>query len=181
MIEAGQLRELLRYDPSTGELSWRRRPDGLFPSAHAAKIWNANFAEGPAFTTKNRGGYFKGMVFRKTYSAHRVIWALVTGSWPSKEIDHINGDRGDNRWANLREATKRENGLNRGPMPGKRYRGVFRRYGLWHARCAGLDGRVRCAYGFASEEEAARAVDRLASQYQGQFFRPNFPTNEVAV
>jgi hypothetical protein len=38
----------------------------------------------------------------KLYRADEVMWAMVTGEWPEGEIDHINGDRGDNRWVNLR-------------------------------------------------------------------------------
>nr|WP_175479900.1 HNH endonuclease signature motif containing protein [Paracoccus homiensis] len=44
--------------------------------------------------------------------AHRVAWAVIHGRWPNGEIDHINGDRSDNRLANLREVTKRENHRN---------------------------------------------------------------------
>lgn len=44
---------------------------------------------------------------------HRFIWRLVTGEWPTDEIDHINRNKYDNRWLNFREATHGQNGQNR--------------------------------------------------------------------
>ena len=48
----------------------------------------------------------------RLYLEHRLIWFMMTGEWPKNEVDHINRDRVDNRWSNLREATKFEQGGN---------------------------------------------------------------------
>ena len=48
----------------------------------------------------------------KTYLSHRAIWLMVTGSWPSKMIDHINGNPKDNRFANLRDVSNSVNTQN---------------------------------------------------------------------
>ncbi len=45
----------------------------------------------------------------KKYSAHRLAWFLMTGAWPTKAIDHIDGDPTNNKWENLREVTHQEN------------------------------------------------------------------------
>ena len=45
--------------------------------------------------------------------AHRLAWLFHYGEWPENHIDHINGDRSDNRICNLREATVKQNGENR--------------------------------------------------------------------
>ena len=58
-------------------------------------------------------GYLSVSIGRKDYLLHRVIWMLQTGFWPD-QIDHINHDRKDNRWKNLREVTNLENQLNKG-------------------------------------------------------------------
>lgn len=57
-------------------------------------------------------GYLTVMVGKQLVLLHRVVWALVTGSWPVGVIDHENGERADNRWANLRETTQTGNMLN---------------------------------------------------------------------
>lgn len=57
-------------------------------------------------------GYYKVMIDRKLYCQHRVIWLLVNGELPEC-LDHINGNRIDNRLENLRAATKSENMHNR--------------------------------------------------------------------
>lgn len=53
----------------------------------------------------NGKGYWQVHVRYKSYLAHRLAWLLHYGEWPTKQIDHINGIRGDNRIVNLREAT----------------------------------------------------------------------------
>src|SRR5262245_14420263 len=103
-LSSKQLAELLEYNPETGELRWKRRPRG-------PQRWNTRWAGKPAFTTKLRGGYRMGRIHWGAYYAHRVIWALMTGAWPTSEIDHIDGDPSNNRWANLRLANTRSEQL----------------------------------------------------------------------
>lgn len=59
-------------------------------------------------------GYRKLRVGGQGFQEHRVIWLLHTGKEPECEIDHINGDRTDNRWVNLRLADKSQNQHNKG-------------------------------------------------------------------
>lgn len=60
-----------------------------------------------------RNGYIVLMINYKRYLVHRLAWFYMTGEWPKNDIDHINGIKRDNRFVNLREATKSENGQNR--------------------------------------------------------------------
>lgn len=64
-----------------------------------------------ALATINAHGYRVGGIFGKTYAAHRVIWVLVYGEWPSN-IDHINGVKTDNRIENLRDVPQKQNARN---------------------------------------------------------------------
>jgi hypothetical protein len=103
-----QLSELLDYDPATGILTWRERARTLFPSDREHLRWNGRYAGMRAFTVNSRG-YRDGMIFRKMHRAHQVAWAIYYGAWPDGQIDHINGDRDDNRIGNLRVVTRSAN------------------------------------------------------------------------
>jgi hypothetical protein len=98
------LRQLLDYDPTTGLLTWRRR-DGQ-------KRWNTLYAGKPAFATKVHG-YMTGRLFGENVRAHRVLWALHFGQDPNGQIDHINGQKSDNRIENLRLTDAGGNARNR--------------------------------------------------------------------
>ena len=112
------LRELIDYDPETGALVWRVRDvsfftDGGKSALHSMRVWNTRYAGKPALNCKGTAGYFSGNIFNRKYFAHRVAWAIYSGAWPERQIDHINGNTLDNRIANLRSVTRQENGKNR--------------------------------------------------------------------
>ena len=105
------LRRLLRYDPTTGEMFWKTRALSCFPNQALWKTWNARFAGKPAFSARCANGYRSGAVFGKTYRGHRVAMALHLGRLlrDDEHIDHVNGDRADNRAANMRLVTRTQN------------------------------------------------------------------------
>lgn len=117
-MEPAELRKLLRYEPETGKLYWLPRPAGMFATQRAASTWNSRYANTEAFTASlpnsrdSETAYLQGNVLSKHHLAHRVIWAIVYGEWPKDQIDHINGDRADNRLKNLRQVSVVENGRN---------------------------------------------------------------------
>ncbi|MDW9644459.1 HNH endonuclease signature motif containing protein [Sinorhizobium meliloti] len=108
-----QVSEVLKLAPETGRLFWRKRPTHLCKDEHQAKVWNSLYAGKEALYSINSAGYRTGCIFRSQQLAHRVVWLLHSGEWPTHNIDHINGIRTDNRIANLRAVTKAENLRNR--------------------------------------------------------------------
>lgn len=60
----------------------------------------------------NGGGYVLIRVMGKLYSAHRLAWMYIHGEFPSGQIDHIDGDKTNNRISNLRDFTATENAIN---------------------------------------------------------------------
>ena len=114
---AKKLRKILRYEPDTGKLFWLTRSPNLFEgrdycSERLCASWNARFSGKEALTAIDNHGYMHGCVFSIKVKAHRAAWAVHHGYWPINCIDHLNGDRLDNRIVNLRDATHLENSLN---------------------------------------------------------------------
>lgn len=172
------LRKLLRYEPDTGKLYWRPRDRTLFMEDQCYKVFHEHFTEREAFTGKDRDGYSTGYVLGRKFFAHRVMWAMQTGRWPAHQIDHIDRDKSNNRWHNMREATVAQNAANRPPRKdsSSRYLGVSwsKRRRKWLVTIC--KNRVYSPQMFFScEMEAAKAYDALAVEVHGEFANLNFP------
>lgn len=109
--------DLLRYEPETGLLFWKERPVEMFtggeyaPERRAAS-WNSRYAGKQAFTSIASHGYREGDIDGVRYLAHRIIWAMCHGAFPVRHIDHIDGDKLNNRIANLRDVPQAVNTRN---------------------------------------------------------------------
>jgi hypothetical protein len=90
-----RLKELLHYDPETGVFTWLQT--------------RGQQTRGCKAGSPDKDGYIKIGINRRSYRAHRLAWFYVNGSWPTELIDHINGEKADNRIANLRKADFSEN------------------------------------------------------------------------
>lgn len=91
-----RLKELLNYDPETGVFT------RLIRSSNRGKV-------GDVAGSMNGNGYLAANIDRSSYKMHRVAFLYMTGAWPVKEVDHINGIRHDNKWNNLRQVTRAQN------------------------------------------------------------------------
>lgn len=125
-LTAQRLRELLDYNPLTGGFTWTK------PTSNRVKA-------GDGLREISTWGYWMVTIDGKTYGAHRLAWFYVHGEWPKQDIDHINGDRKDNRITNLRDVSKRVNQENRRKANINSRSGLLgawfhRTSGLWHSR-----------------------------------------------
>jgi len=93
------LKSVLLYDPLTGVFKWISKPT---PRSNKVVI-------GGIAGDKDARGYMRIGIKGHRYPSHRLAWLYMTGGWPKNGIDHINHDKSDNRWSNLRDIAHQDN------------------------------------------------------------------------
>lgn len=169
--------DFVEYFPETGVFIRKPRSD-------RRRSWNTRYAGKPAFTSKGTNGYLSGEIDGRGVYAHRVAWEIANGPIPKgMDIDHINGDKADNRLENLRLASRSQNARNRkaNRSSTSKYLGVSwsDRYRKWVAQitCGGKNiylGR------YLHEIDAANAYDAAAMKIDGEFSRLNMAQQSAA-
>lgn len=150
----------LSYNPEAGEFRWAKRSG------------NRKFGEIAGGLTDK--GYLRIKLFRETYFAHRLAWFYMTDETPIVPIDHIDGNRTNNRFINLRLATPSQNGANRKVLCKNKsgFKGV-----RWHPGDKGWRAEITCQHRsyflglFASPEDAHCAYVEAAKRLFGEFAR----------
>ena len=139
-----RLRDLFSYDPNTGVFVRLRQAGGQMPGAVAG--------------CSKRKGYIGISVDGQLYFAHRLAWVYVYGDEPIGEIDHINHDPSDNRIANLRAVSRKQNQENysRRIDNTSGITGVDFRNGRWRARIC-HSGKLLTLGLFRAKEDAVNA------------------------
>lgn len=168
MVTQSKLKELLVYNPNTGTFTWKHCSN----ITTGGKVFNSQFA-GRIAGCLNRG-YVRIRIYKQKYEAHRLAWLYMTGNLPPDDIDHINMDRSDNRWANLRLAVRSENRMNvhnRSDNTSGR-KGVWWniREKKWQAAISAYGKRYHLGY-FISYEDACKAREQAERNHHGEFAR----------
>ena len=180
-LTADTLCRLLRYEEDTGHLFWRERnaaefSDGYHRSDVRCAMWNARYSGKAALNQPHVYGYRNGAILNKKHYAHRVIWAMKTGTWPVAEIDHIDLDRSNNRWANLRAATRAENARNQRLRVTNKsgFKGVSwsKEMNKWHSTIWLECSQISLGF-FSEKSDAAAAYVNASHKYHGNFARAN--------
>lgn len=148
MITQARLKELLRYSPRTGVFVWI-----------AKSSRNSHVVIGAEAGVPVGENYGRIMIDGERYYTHVLAWFYVTGIWPEDEIDHKDRTRTNNRWRNLRPATRKQNSENR------EVEGVdwMKSLGKWRARVL-HHGKSHYLGVFASIKQARAARRKAARQ-----------------
>jgi hypothetical protein len=99
MITQKRLKEVLVYDLDSGMFVWKNTLGRSKKGSEAGSVHSF--------------GYRYIQIDKKQYRAHRLAWLYCYGELPAGDLDHVNGDRADNRIVNLRVTTAAENQRNR--------------------------------------------------------------------
>lgn len=160
MFTQDHLKELFTYNPSTGHFTLNMTRGGIVAGSIAGGI--------------DTCGYRQMRFCGKKRSCHRLAWLYTHGVWPDFEIDHINGDKLDNRIANLRPATRSGNMTNMGPRKNSKtgVKGVsWDKQHLKYRAQIMAEGKKINLGRFSTIEDAAAAYASAASKYHGEFAR----------
>lgn len=157
---------LLQYEPETGLFRWKVKRN-----SYGGKI-----APGVVAGTMNDQGYVCIKVDGRLWRAHRLAWLFIKGDTPRKgmEIDHVNGNRADNRWENLREVSKAQNMWN-AKRPVANVSGVkgvswVASRQQWLARIT-VNGRKVHLGQFDDKDQAIAARKAGEAKYHGEYAR----------
>ena len=161
-----RLRQLFYYDPDTGVFT--RLVTVNSNKAKAGDIAGCRSGD---------GRYLEIKVDGVPYGAHRLAWLYATGAWPTGDVDHRNNIGTDNRWSNLREATRCRNMYNARKHIDNRtgFKGVTfnKRARKWIAQISANNRRIYLGR-FNDPVSAARAYDAAAIKHHGEFAQINF-------
>ena len=148
-----EMKQYLSYDPETGDFTW------IKSRVNSVKV--GDIAGG-----LNQDGYIIIRFNFKQCRAHRLAWLFAYGKWPSNHIDHIDGNRSNNKINNLRDVTHQENSFNiKKVRSGSGYIGVTKRKNdSWQARIM-LNGKYICVGHFDTPELASEAYNAATLKY----------------
>ena len=151
ILTAERLREVLHYDPRTGVFT-------------RVRTERAKKKVGRLQVSRSGNSYLAIGVDYGRYMAHRLAFLYMTDEWPSEDVDHKNGNGLDNRWANLRPATRSQNNVNRrlGKNNKSGHTGV-----RWHQKLQRWQAIF--SFTFKTKREAVEAREKVVRMLAGEF------------
>lgn len=158
MITQSELKEILHYDPETGIFTWLKAKKSVI-GCRAGFYSNLGYRQ-----IRIKGKYFYEQRLAFVYMENYTIF--------KKEVDHINRNKGDNRWINLRLVTRNQNLANANirfdNTSGIKGVNRYLKDNRWQARIGVNGKRIHLGY-FDNKEEAAAAYQQAAIRYYGKY------------
>lgn len=154
-LTAEQLKTTLDYDAETGVFTWRIRPSKAVKAGDVAGC------------VEKRIGYITIGITGRIYKAHRLAWLYTHGEWPRGLIDHINGNKADNRICNLRDVFADGNSQNvRKPNVRNKsgFMGVIWFQNKWRASMS-VNGKSKWLGDYSTPEEAHQVYLEAKRKY----------------
>lgn len=159
MITLDKIKKLLEYNPETGMVTWKVERLRAKKGDEAGHVSKAN-------------GYHHIWIGNQLHRTHRLIWLMMTGSMPEHEVDHKDLNRSNNRWSNLRSATRLQNSANKTKTRRNKsgFKGVSWRAETkkWQAHIY-VAGKSRCLGQFSNPIDAHESYRRAAYEAWGEF------------
>lgn len=160
MNEFEIIKSNLQYNPDTGVFNWRVPKQGRRKEV--------------GYTDKGMWGYVQVRIEGKKYLAHRLAWLLYYGEFPDGILDHINGDKTDNRICNLRIASLSENQCNRHVQTNNtstKVKGVRTLPNGRFSASITKDNKTYYLGSFDTITEAAESYEQAAIKLHKEFYR----------
>jgi hypothetical protein len=159
MLTQDRLKALLTYDPLTG----------LF----VRNVNKGRAKKGDVAGCTISCGYVEIGIDGERYPAHRLAFLYMTGSFPEADGEHENRKRSDNRWENLRNATRVQNRYNTVARSASGYKGVYlhKSSGRWNARIQTPNKKEKSLGYFSTPEAAFAVADAARKELHGEFYR----------
>lgn len=154
------VKSIMHYDPETGHFKYIVKVRGVKPNTVIGYLQD--------------DGYIRLSINYEKYLAHRIAWLYMTGEWPSGDLDHKDTDKTNNRWDNLREATKTQNKANTKRIctntSGMKGVSLNKSTNRWKATITINYKSVHLGY-FNTKENAAEAYAKAAKELFTDFAR----------
>lgn len=147
MTHDKDIRLMLKYDPDTGIFTWIQRPNG--------RVENGSIAGCKLAKDGYRTIQFNG----KMYRSARLAWWFYYGKWPKNVVDHINGDKLDDRICNLRDVSSKANSQNKKCHRAGHLLGTANDHGKWRSQCTENGKKIIIGYYKTAEEAHAAYLE----------------------
>ena len=161
MLTQERLKELLTYNLETGVFTRNLTRCGALAGAVAGSV--------------TRKGYRYIKIDSKGYMMHRLVWLYLYGQFPKEQLDHIDGDKLNNKASNLRDAITSQNCVNQRGRKNNTsgFKGVIleKSSGKWVAQC-NANGEHYYLGMYDTPQEASNVRETFAKENHAEFYKP---------